>query len=149
VERLSDREFEIFELLGRGQDSHQIAKQLYLSSKTVDAHRGNMKKKFCLETSGELFRYAVRWVEANNSSGFENLMLVTLSFQTLAPVRARALRGLLRPSGRFSYAGRARFPMAGCLQRLNWTKRFPAGEILRRSHVTPCIEDAEPAEFML
>jgi len=64
VERLSDREFEVFELIGRGQGSHEIAKQLFLSSKTVDAHRANIKKKLGLQSSWEMIRYAVRWVES-------------------------------------------------------------------------------------
>jgi len=86
VERLSDREFEIFELLGRGQDSHQIAKQLSLSSKTVDAHRGNIKKKFRLEGSGELLRYAVRWVE---SQQFHRLPKPAVSHHLLSDRRPR------------------------------------------------------------
>src|SRR5262249_32656018 len=45
VARLTDRELEVFRLLGQGHDSHAIAKQLHLSVKTVDAHRGHIKEK--------------------------------------------------------------------------------------------------------
>jgi DNA-binding NarL/FixJ family response regulator len=43
VERLSDRELEIFQLIGEGQDMHEIANSLHLSKKTVEAHRANIK----------------------------------------------------------------------------------------------------------
>jgi len=65
VERLTDREFDVFERIGRGQGSRQIARQLCLSSKTVDAHRGSIKRKLHLENSSELIRYAVRWLETS------------------------------------------------------------------------------------
>jgi DNA-binding NarL/FixJ family response regulator len=63
VERLSDREFEVFELLGHGKGSREIAAQLHLSIKTVEAHRANIKHKLELKTAPELIRCAVRWVE--------------------------------------------------------------------------------------
>ena len=63
VERLTDREFEVFELLGQGKSSRQIAEQLHLSIKTVEVHRANIKQKLQLTTAPELIRYAVRWVE--------------------------------------------------------------------------------------
>jgi DNA-binding NarL/FixJ family response regulator len=63
ISRLTDREFEIFQLIGRGKDSHDIARQLNLSVKTVDAHRGHMKEKLEMTTGTELICYAARWVE--------------------------------------------------------------------------------------
>lgn len=45
IEKLSDREFEVFESLGEGLSAQQIAKKLHLSAKTVDAHRANIKTK--------------------------------------------------------------------------------------------------------
>ena len=67
IARLTDREFEILQLIGRGQDSHAIAEQLHLSVKTVDAHRGNIKEKLELESGTELICYAARWVETQSS----------------------------------------------------------------------------------
>lgn len=61
VEELSDREFEIFELLGDGLSTQQIAERLHLSMKTVDAHRAKIKEKLKLKTTNELISYAARW----------------------------------------------------------------------------------------
>ena len=61
VEELSDREFEIFELLGDGLSTQQIAERLHLSMKTVDAHRARIKEKLKLKTTNELISYAARW----------------------------------------------------------------------------------------
>jgi DNA-binding NarL/FixJ family response regulator len=63
ISRLTDREFEVFQLIGRGGDSHAIARQLNLSVKTVDAHRGHLKTKLDMKTGTELICYAARWVE--------------------------------------------------------------------------------------
>lgn len=63
MENLSDREFEVLQLLGEGKGTSDIARQLHLSSKTVEAHRANIKRKLNLKTGPELVRYAVRWVE--------------------------------------------------------------------------------------
>jgi DNA-binding NarL/FixJ family response regulator len=64
MSQLSDREFEIFQLLGKGHDSHAIARLLNVSYKTVNAHRSNMKEKLRLGSGMELLCYAVRWVAA-------------------------------------------------------------------------------------
>jgi DNA-binding NarL/FixJ family response regulator len=62
IEKLSDREFEVFESLGAGLSSQQIAKKLHLSAKTVDAHRANIKTKLSIKTTAELIAYAARWM---------------------------------------------------------------------------------------
>jgi DNA-binding NarL/FixJ family response regulator len=64
VERLSDREFEVFQMLGQGQATRDIAKHLHLSIKTVEVHRANIRRKLELASGGELVRYAIRWNEA-------------------------------------------------------------------------------------
>ena len=66
VEKLSDREFEVFQLLGQGQATREIAEHLHLSIKTVEVHRANIRKKLELATGNELVRYAIRWTEAQN-----------------------------------------------------------------------------------
>jgi len=66
IEKLSDREFEIFQLIGQGKSTRDIAKQLNLSPKTVDVHRGHIKEKLELTDSTALVRHAVRWVEVQN-----------------------------------------------------------------------------------
>jgi DNA-binding CsgD family transcriptional regulator len=66
LDRLSDREFEIFRLLGEGQSTRTIAERLRLSPKTVDAHRANIKSKLNLKDGAALVRQAVRWNELQN-----------------------------------------------------------------------------------
>jgi DNA-binding NarL/FixJ family response regulator len=61
IEKLDDREFEVFEALGEGLSSQRIAKKLHLSAKTVDAHRANIKTKLQIKTTAELIAYAARW----------------------------------------------------------------------------------------
>lgn len=68
VDRLSDRELEIFERIGRGMSTGAIAEELHLSVKTVEAHRAHIKKKLKLKTAAELARQAVRWVEREEKS---------------------------------------------------------------------------------
>ncbi len=67
IEKLTDREFEIFQLIGRGKGSRDIAEQLHISVKTVEVHRANMKEKLQLKTAPELVRHAVRWIETQNA----------------------------------------------------------------------------------
>ena len=63
LDRLSDREFEIFRMLGEGHSTRTIAERLRLSPKTVDAHRANIKSKLSLKDGAALVRQAVRWNE--------------------------------------------------------------------------------------
>lgn len=65
VEKLSDREFEVFRLMGEGKTTKEIAGQLHLSDKTVAVHRGHIKDKLGIKSATELMHAAVRWVEAN------------------------------------------------------------------------------------
>lgn len=66
VERLSDRELEIFRLLGQGRTTAQIAEDLHLSLKTVQAYCARAKEKFGVSSLGELLRAAIRWEDATN-----------------------------------------------------------------------------------
>jgi DNA-binding NarL/FixJ family response regulator len=61
---LSDREFEIFQLIGQGLSAKHIGERLNLSVKTVDTHRQHIKQKLNLRTGPELIRQAVRWSAA-------------------------------------------------------------------------------------
>ncbi|MBV8215649.1 MAG: response regulator transcription factor [Verrucomicrobia bacterium] len=63
IQRLSDREFEVFELIGEGLPTNEIATKLHLSAKTVKAHRANIKRKLNLKTITELISFAARWIE--------------------------------------------------------------------------------------
>ena len=63
IARLTDRELEIFELIGRCKSNSIIAKQLNISARTVDAHRSNIRSKLALPDAPTLLREAVLWVE--------------------------------------------------------------------------------------
>lgn len=67
VETLSDREFEVFQLLGSGKDSAEIAGVLHLSAKTVDVHRANIRAKLGLRSSTEMISFAARWAAAQDN----------------------------------------------------------------------------------
>ncbi|HXI54042.1 MAG TPA: response regulator transcription factor [Candidatus Saccharimonadales bacterium] len=64
MEKLTDREFEVFQLIGQGLATRQIAAKLHLSVKTVEVHRLHIKEKLAIASAPELVRFAVRWVEA-------------------------------------------------------------------------------------
>lgn len=65
VELLSDRELEVFELIGRGKSSKEIAEQLHLAVKTIETYRSRIKEKLDLKNSTELVFHAVKWVESD------------------------------------------------------------------------------------
>ena len=67
VSGLTERELEVFRMLGAGVSTREIAEQLTLSMKTVDAHRRHMREKLNLRTTNELIRYATQWVSDNGS----------------------------------------------------------------------------------
>ncbi|HEY8378820.1 MAG TPA: response regulator transcription factor [Nannocystis sp.] len=61
IENLSDRELEVFELLGRGHDTRNIAESLKISIKTVETHQSNLKLKLGAHSAHQLRRLAVLW----------------------------------------------------------------------------------------
>jgi DNA-binding NarL/FixJ family response regulator len=67
VEKLTDREFEVFQSLGQGKRTREIAEKLHLSVKTVEAHRANIKAKLKLKSASELIHFAVRWSESQGT----------------------------------------------------------------------------------
>lgn len=62
IERLSNRELQVFELIGEGVPVSQIASQLNLSIKTIETHQAHIKKKLGLGSAHELTQRAIRWV---------------------------------------------------------------------------------------
>jgi DNA-binding NarL/FixJ family response regulator len=66
LKRLSDRVLEIFELIGHGKNPREIAENLHISARTVDAHRGHSREKLGLADSSDLTCYAIRWIESGN-----------------------------------------------------------------------------------
>jgi len=64
LEDLSDRELEVFTLIGQGCTTRQIAEKLHLSIKTVETHRAHIKEKLNLKNSTELVQHAIHWRES-------------------------------------------------------------------------------------
>ncbi|HEV2696073.1 MAG TPA: response regulator transcription factor [Verrucomicrobiae bacterium] len=64
VEQLSDRELQVFELLGQGQSTRQISENLHVGFKTVQAYQARIKEKLQLANATELMRAAIRWNES-------------------------------------------------------------------------------------
>lgn len=63
LERLTDREMEVFELIGQAKSNQDIASRLGISPRTLDAHRAHIREKLGFADGNELTRYAIRWVE--------------------------------------------------------------------------------------
>lgn len=61
VERLTDRELDVYRMIAEGYSSGVIAAKLFISTHTVDTHRENIKRKLGLKSAGELTRSAVHW----------------------------------------------------------------------------------------
>jgi len=68
IERLSDRELEVFRLIGSGKGTRQVAEQLNLSVKTIETYRAHLKEKLNLENASALVQTAVQWVESQKGS---------------------------------------------------------------------------------
>jgi len=66
---LSDRELQVFRLIGEGRRTREIAPILNLSSKTIESYREHLKQKLCIDSSPELVRRAVRFVETGEIVG--------------------------------------------------------------------------------
>jgi DNA-binding NarL/FixJ family response regulator len=65
IENLTDRELEIFRMIGEGLTTGAIANRLFLSTHTIDTHRENIKRKLAVSTAAELSRAAVQWLLDN------------------------------------------------------------------------------------
>ena len=65
IQQLSDRELEVFQLIGQGEGTRQIAVKLHLSMKTVSCYRQNIKTKLNLQNASQLVSHAVHWATSN------------------------------------------------------------------------------------
>jgi DNA-binding NarL/FixJ family response regulator len=68
IDRLTDRELEILYLLGRGLGTQQMAQELHLGVKTIETHRGNIRKKLGFQDVREMIRFAIDWVEQEGAT---------------------------------------------------------------------------------
>ena len=69
VDRLSDREFQVFQLIGQGRSTKEIGSLLHISAKTVEVHRIAIKKKLQIGTASELAHHAALWLNSQSSGG--------------------------------------------------------------------------------
>ena len=68
IDSLSDRELEIFRLIGQGYKPSKIAQSMHLSVKTVETYRARIKEKLNLADADELLRYAIQWVSSTSKT---------------------------------------------------------------------------------
>ena len=64
IERLTDRELEVFQLIGQGQGTRRIAAELHLGIKTVESYRARIKEKLNLDDGTQLLQQAIQWVHS-------------------------------------------------------------------------------------
>jgi DNA-binding NarL/FixJ family response regulator len=69
LEALSDRELQVYQLIGEGRSTHEVAESLRISPKTVDVHKMNIKTKLRLEDGSAVVRHAIRWFETTRLGG--------------------------------------------------------------------------------
>lgn len=62
VDKLSDRELEVLELIGQGFGTREVAENLHLSVKTIETHRAHIKEKLDFKDASEMVRFAIDWV---------------------------------------------------------------------------------------
>ncbi len=65
VDRLSDRELEVFKMIGENYRTRHIATKLHLSAKTVESYKARLKQKLILKDAAELARYAAEWMKSS------------------------------------------------------------------------------------
>jgi DNA-binding NarL/FixJ family response regulator len=68
IAELTDRELEVFRLIGEGHGTRQIAEELHISVKTVESYQAHIKMKLSLKNARELVQRAIQWTVANKSS---------------------------------------------------------------------------------
>jgi len=73
MDRLTDRELEVFQLIGQGKGTTQIADQLCLSAKTIETYRSRIKEKLNLKTGSELMRCAFQWASRQDKAWFPEI----------------------------------------------------------------------------
>lgn len=68
IDSLTDRELEIFQLIGRGRGTRDIARDLHISVKTIESHRAHIKEKMNLKSGMELIQYSIQWAQERSSA---------------------------------------------------------------------------------
>lgn len=68
VDRLSDRELEVLQLIGNGLKPREIGRRLFVSKRTVESHRDHIRKKLNLESAADVLRFAIEWVNQTDAA---------------------------------------------------------------------------------
>jgi DNA-binding NarL/FixJ family response regulator len=102
IKQLSDRELEVFQLIGDGFATHEIADRLHISMKTIASHRENIKRKLNLTDGEQLARFAIHWLRYRDSQPNAPVPVVT-------PVaEPKKTAGRAKPTARRKTASAAR-----------------------------------------
>jgi DNA-binding NarL/FixJ family response regulator len=83
---LTDREFEVLQLIGEAKSNREIADRLHLSHKTVETHRLNVMRKLKLRTTAKLLRFAMQFVEKDASGSLSAVHLISILFLLVDPM---------------------------------------------------------------
>jgi DNA-binding NarL/FixJ family response regulator len=86
IKQLSDRELEVFQLIGDGFATHEIADRLHISMKTIASHRENIKRKLNLSDGEQLARFAIHWLRYRDGAPNVAIPAVAESSQEKKPV---------------------------------------------------------------
>jgi DNA-binding CsgD family transcriptional regulator len=78
LEGLSDRELEVFQLIGQGKTMKEIGAELHLSPKTIEVHRSHIREKLRITGAAELISYAARWSETQGVTWLFSVSLFAL-----------------------------------------------------------------------
>jgi DNA-binding NarL/FixJ family response regulator len=89
LSELSNRELEIYRLVGQGVSTKEIARQLCLSVKTVESHRANIKQKLGVDTAAALVAHAAEWRSRSTSTSTERFIPPRLDEESLAQIDDR------------------------------------------------------------
>jgi DNA-binding NarL/FixJ family response regulator len=73
VSNLSNRELRVFEMIGQGQGTRQIADELHLDMRTIETYRARIKEKLNLKNANELLQYAIHWKQSGGSHGLNTV----------------------------------------------------------------------------
>lgn len=68
IDRLTDRELEVFEFIGLGMGTREIAERLHLSAKTIESHREHIKEKLSLNGAADLLKHAIHWMQSEREA---------------------------------------------------------------------------------
>jgi DNA-binding NarL/FixJ family response regulator len=91
IKQLSDRELEVFQLIGDGFATYEIADRLHISMKTIASHRENIKRKLNLRDGEQLARFAIHWLRYRDADPNATVPPVTQPSQSKPTARTKPI----------------------------------------------------------